>query len=417
MHRPDVSKGSPRIDGQPVDRATPTTGAAPAGRSNRVEWADAAKAISIIGVCVLHSIIAVPGGGDSTWKAVYQVLDPIRMPLFFMVSGLFAHRVITRSLSDLFLRRIWFLLVPYLAFKTITAVVREISDPGYQTMRQFLRSVVVGDPGLWFLYVLMVFNLIAWGLRKVPPALVVALSFLPGLAYGVFGLNEFEKYNEISHIVLYLPAFMIGLHARRLWLRLGEVADPDRVRSPFTAYAVAALAVGAYLAWWVLDATTTGLLGHVIGRLTGVILAVPVAIVAAVHLTKMPVVSSILSAIGRNTLPIYVSHPLVIWMVGAPLGDAVVAHGSGSFTEVDVRILLNLLLCTMAGFVMYVIGKIPVVNWVLYPPALPRGRADGKSVDRRPASTRAPRGTGVRATNRLRTDGERTRRREAEPRN
>ncbi|WP_052054178.1 acyltransferase family protein [Corynebacterium freneyi] len=383
----------------------------------RLDWADVAKAISIIGVCVLHSIIAVPGGGDSTWKAVYQVLDPIRMPLFFMVSGLFAHRVITRSLSDLFFRRIWFLLVPYLSFKTIAAVVREISDPGYQTVRQFLRSVVVGDPGLWFLYVLMVFNLVAWGMRKVPPALVVALSFLPGLAYGVFGLNEFEKYNEISHIVLYLPAFMIGLHARRLWLRLGEVADPDRVRSPFTAYAVAALAVGAYLAWWVLDATTTGLLGYVIGRLSGVILAVPVAIVAVVHLTKMPVVSRILSAIGRNTLPIYVSHPLVIWMVGAPLGDAVVAHGSGSFTEVDIRILLNLLLCTMAGFVMYLIGKIPVVNWVLYPPPLPRGRADGKNVGRRQASTRAPRGTGLRATGRLRAADDRTRRQAAEPRN
>ena len=166
-----------------------------------------------------------------------------------------------------------------------------------------------------------------------------------------------------------------------------------------------------------LDATTTGLLGHVIGRLTGVILAVPVAIVAAVHLTKMPVASRVLGEIGRNTLPIYVSHPLVIWMVGAPLGDAVVAHGSGSFTEVDVRILLNLLLCTMAGFVMYLIGKIPVVNWVLYPPALPRGRADGKGVDRRQASTRAPRGTGLRATSRLRAADDRTRRQAAEPRN
>ena len=31
----------------------------------RVEWADAAKAISIIGVCVLHAIIAVPGNGGT----------------------------------------------------------------------------------------------------------------------------------------------------------------------------------------------------------------------------------------------------------------------------------------------------------------------------------------------------------------
>lgn len=352
----------------------------------RVEWADAAKAISIIGVCVLHAIIAVPGGDQTTWKAVYQVLDPIRMPLFFMVSGLFAHRVITRSLPDLFFRRIWFLLVPYLAFKGLNAGLREIVDPGYQTMREFLRSVVVGDPGLWFLYALMAFNLIAWLLRKVPPALVVALSFVPGLAYGALRLDEFETFNEINHIVLYLPAFMIGLHARRLWLRLGEAADPDRSRSPFAAYAVAALAAGAYLSWWVLDATTTGFLGYVIGRMSGVVLAVPIAIVAAVHLTKVPVVSRVLGEIGRNTLPIYVSHPISIWMVGAPLGDFVVARGAGSFAEADVRILLNLLLCVMAGFGMYVVGKIPVLNWALYPPSLPRGRANRVPGGRRRAS-------------------------------
>lgn len=408
MHRPDVAAGSPRIDRRPTERAVST---AAAGHPNRVAWADAAKAISIIGVCVLHAIIAVPGGDETTWKAVYQVLDPIRMPLFFMVSGLFAHRVITRSLPDLFFRRIWFLLVPYLAFKSITAIAREVADPGYQTMRQFLRSVVVGDPGLWFLYALMAFNLIAWVLRKVPPPLVVVLSFVPGLAYGVFRLDEFEKFNEINHIVLYLPAFMIGLHARRLWLRLGEAADPDRSRSPFAAYAVAALAVGAYLAWWVLDATTTGFLGYVIGRMSGVVLAVPIAIVAAVHLSKVPIVSRVLGKIGRNTLPIYVSHPLVIWMVGAPLGDFVVARGSGSFAEADVRILLNLLLCVMAGFGMYVIGKIPVVNWVLYPPALPRARRDGTGAGRRQAAKRAPRNA-----SRPRTVAERARREVSNPR-
>lgn len=73
-------------------------------------------------------------------------------------------------------------------------------------------------------------------------------------------------------------------------------------------------------------------------------------------------------------------------MVGAPLGDFVVARGAGSFAEADVRILLNLLLCVMAGFGMYVVGKIPVLNWALYPPSLPRGRANRVPGGRRRAS-------------------------------
>lgn len=31
----------------------------------------------------------------------------------------------------------------------------------------------------------------------------------------------------------------------------------------------------------------------------------------------------------------------------------------------------------MAGFGMYVVGKIPVLNWALYPPSLPRGGRTG----------------------------------------
>lgn len=103
--------------------------------------------------------------------------------------------------------------------------------------------------------------------------------------------------------------------------------------------------------------------------MSAVVLAVPIAIVAAVHLSKVPVVSRLLGELGRNTLPIYVSHPIAIWMVGAPLGDFVVARGAGFFAETDVRILLNLLLCVISGYAMVVAGKIPVLNWALYPPA------------------------------------------------
>ena len=67
-----------------------------------MDWADVAKAISIIGVVLLHAILVVPGGEDTYLRAFYLLLDPIRMPLFFMISGLFSHRVVSRNLTEQF---------------------------------------------------------------------------------------------------------------------------------------------------------------------------------------------------------------------------------------------------------------------------------------------------------------------------
>lgn len=356
----------------------------PAAAPARMEWADVAKAISIIGVVLLHAILAVPGGEDTMWRTFYLVLDPIRMPLFFLVSGMFAHRVLGRTLADLWFRRLWFLLVPYLAFKTITAVLRYLQNPDYQTFAQFIRSVIVGDPGIWFLYALMVFNIAAAATRKLPPAVVVALSVLPGIAYAAFDGWRFERYAEISHLVLYLPAFMIGLHGRALWLKLADLAAADGRRGgaggvgKLMPVFVALGALGAYLTWWLLHALSGSVAGDVLVRMSGAVLAVPIALVAAVHLARVPVLSTALAAIGRNTLPIYVAHPIALWAVGTPLAGRLVDNGITTFTEPAAAVVLMLLVSVAAGVAMYFVGRTPVLKWILHPPAL-RRRAAGSA--------------------------------------
>src|SRR5699024_7156213 len=112
---------------QTADATVASSASAPAStprKANRVEWADTAKGLSIIGVCLMHIVTAVPDGTSTPLGLLSSFLDPLRMPLFFLVSGLFAHRVLERTLGDLWYRRLWFLLVPYLVFTPFQALIR-----------------------------------------------------------------------------------------------------------------------------------------------------------------------------------------------------------------------------------------------------------------------------------------------------
>ena len=72
----------------------------------------------------MHVVTGVPGGMETPWFWVSTVLDPLRMPLFFLISGMFAHRIISWNVETLWFRRLWFLLIPYLVYSPVQAVTR-----------------------------------------------------------------------------------------------------------------------------------------------------------------------------------------------------------------------------------------------------------------------------------------------------
>lgn len=365
----------------PVDTGGAGVSATPgAGKSggresghDRLLWADCAKGLSIIGVCYMHVVTGVPGGTASAWNWFNEFMDPIRMPLFFLVSGLFAHRVVERTLGDLWYRRLWFLLVPYLVFTPLQAAIR-LDMAGDLSWGTLLRSILLGDPGIWFLYALMVFNILACLLRRVPPWAAVALSLVPALVVAAAG---WSSYPEITHISEYAPAFFLGLHYRQLFFRLSEGALRLRV--------VAAVAV-VFVGWeWIYgvvndylgaDGWTTGD-SSVMSLMTLVrtVTAVPVGILVATWIARTPGLSRMISGIGRNTLPIYVSHHAALHFMTTAWLPALIDSDPetwGFLDGMNARILVGLLTCTVTGFVFYLAGRTPVLKWVLHPPALPR---------------------------------------------
>lgn len=342
---------------------------------NRLLWADCAKGMSIIAVCYMHVVTGIPGASQTGWHWLNDFMDPIRMPMFFLVSGLFAHRVIERTLGDLWYRRLWFLLVPYLVFTPFAASIRLVIDDKF-SVPNLLRAIVVGDPGTWFLYVLIVFNILVCLTRRLPPWGAVVLSVVPAL---VVALTQMASYNEITHITQYLPAFFLGLHFRTVFLHLARQAKDPRVIIAFVVLYVGWECVYGLVAdivnpdgWSEVERSVMSIMG-----LVRTVTAVPLGILVAVWISRIPGVRRVFSSIGRNTLPVYVSHQIVLFLVNSQLLPWLAETNPDTFgfvMELHPRVIIGLLTCALSGYLFYRLGKVPRVRWILYPPPLPRRR-------------------------------------------
>lgn len=293
--------------------------AASTERGGRVAWLDLARAGSIVLVVVYH--VAVGAGeelmstGESlagrVWVQANLALVPLRMPLFFAVSGALAVNAVHRPWPAVRRPRILDLLWPYLVWSLLfaaTAWPRFAPDDAAGFVRGEVRAMLVAASPYWFIAVLPIFFLIARAGRSRPRTLLVlallayaaapfatrwmqAAALSPDLVYGTFQLLD----NAVW--------FMLGVAARDRILTLGAVRRPGRGAALVGAFGVLALAI------LVVDVPlavlrSMELLASVSGLLACALL--------------LPVIGSqrwaarIGAHLGRRTLVIYLVHPLVI---------------------------------------------------------------------------------------------------------
>lgn len=338
--------------------------------SLRVGWADSAKGLSILGVCLLHVVTSVPDAMTKWWGELSLLLDPLRMPLFFLVSGLFAHRVIQRNLGDLWRRRIWFLLVPYLVYSPVHAYLR-LDMYAEATADAVVKAVLLGDPGLWFLYTLILYNVSAVLLRHQPPLVALLLSVFPALVAAMSGLMVEQSFRQS---LIYAPLFFLGLHFRIVIFALSRRAF-TLAGAVFPAMLFAASEkTYRFLDTEIFQGWNEAIAGQsAVALMVRALAAVPFGVVVAVWLSHVPLLGSALATVGRNTLPIYVSHHAALMIVEMYAMPEILDSHPGLvdyWNDVDVRIYAGFTVCAVAGLVFYALGRTPVLKWTLYPPAL-----------------------------------------------
>ncbi|WP_251857391.1 acyltransferase [Herbiconiux sp. L3-i23] len=271
-----------------------------------MDWIDAGRGVSMVLVTIYHVMFvvgAVLGDHSGVWPVIDEALAPLRMPLFFFISGMLAERAVRRPLR-LTRRRTIGLAYLYVLWSVIQLLhllysVRGRGDPfpeSYDIVASFLFPT-----GLWFFWALGLYFLLShflirwmgrWSRWGVIPLLGVAMlapiveDLTRGSVSTLFGSVFFGA------VCANFVWFYAALHLRAAVVRLVE---------------------GASWAWTIL-AVSTFLLLTLLASAAGVtseirwLLSVSALLAAFLVLGRgryQGRVAQSLVAVGRRTLPIY----------------------------------------------------------------------------------------------------------------
>ncbi|WP_435741911.1 acyltransferase family protein [Nocardioides sp. SYSU DS0663] len=289
-----------------------------AGEGDRLGWADVGKGVFIVLVVLHHTVskhyeVVTPDAWDrlvAAWAGVTLALKPLRMPLFFLLSGLFATRAVHRSWGEVLRPRVVRPGYLYALWLAILAVVfthaRELPMNRTRDAGEYLADLLFATTGLWYLYATVVYFVLVRATRSLDARLVVALGALLATTSWVWPIEAYNRGSVLIHFVY----FAAGARLPGLVRRLGEWRGTWQV----------ALLVAAYVGLGAVLLASEAPRGAATLLLS--LIAVPVgvrAIVAAV--AAWPRAEQVTASLGRRTLPIYVLHIPVLALLHHLVGE------------------------------------------------------------------------------------------------
>lgn len=168
--------------------------------SERIDWVDIAKGVTICFVVLLHSTLGVEkAAGETGWMNwLTEFTRPFRMPDFFMIAGLFLAAAMTTPWRRYFDRKVLHFIYFYVLWLTINFAFKAPSfaaEVGWDgVLRDYLFSFVEPWGTLWFIYHLGLFMLVTRLVVRVPWLLVwtaaAALEIAP-IETGLALIDEF----------------------------------------------------------------------------------------------------------------------------------------------------------------------------------------------------------------------------------
>lgn len=345
----------------------------PAG--DRIEWIDIAKAIAILLIVVYHTSLwftayvlpeaAVSSRSVAFWQTLSRALIPVRIPLFFLVSGILAQRAVRRPWRELTRTRFLSLLWPFAVWTVLIAVPWSYrvaySDP-LANVEMAGTALIFAGTHFWYLPALVVFIATAKLLANHPAialggsaaAVVIAafgMTWLTNLLGPVLGVNVYRW-------LTFAIWFMIGCFLRSL---------VQKVASSSIIVAIAGVGAFTALRWVLLQ------FGSNVAVATALTI---VGMISMVILCRLLSRSRAARRLGRflagRTLAIYVGHAFVLEVIAvaveylrrrgiaAPAGDAVI---NGLFVPVAVATVVSVSLG------MYALCRRLGLGWLYSPPA------------------------------------------------
>jgi fucose 4-O-acetylase-like acetyltransferase len=346
-------------------------------------WPDATKGICIILVVLVHLVSKhyvaldwdLPVPLALGWKGITSVMEPIRMPLFFAISGYFSVSYFTRpwrSIAEkrvipVYLLYVLWLIIYSVFFASVSSPL--IADEDHGLVGLFL-AFVLGYTGLWYLYALPVYLVLA-RICALAPRVSLALAAVVSLMSASTIFPEIGNTPSLLRNFFYflagalLARYIARMAHQRVTLRVGALTTLFIVVS--VAHALGRFATQRGSIPVDLGLAALQMAASVAGVIVGVILISALA-------RTLPGAAVALAWLGQRTLPIYVLHlPLLALMsivlngISPPLPVAAIYPAFATIVIVYM--------CLGVSRVITVAGG----GWLFDPTALRRGSRSNSS--------------------------------------
>lgn len=329
---------SPAAETVPIPVVAPATAAAPA--KPRQGWADIAKGVCIILVVLWHVVMKMylaidwhlPVPLPGLWGAFGEMLLPLRMPVFFMISGMFALSATRRPWSVVARSRIaqfyYLYLLWFVVHTTVLAMVPDFDTLAAHSALDVLEQITITPTNLWYLFALALYFVVAKVTRDLPSwAVLVPAAALSAIASAGLLAAPGNRGQLYQNLVF----FLIGLRFRPLIEKWARTATTRHLLVCAGVYVVLMLAIrvtGTKYTFGVWPAVC--------------LLALALGVAGAVQLERLRRVGPLLSRLGQQTLPIYVIHMPLLALVAAALVGPFSALGTGP--QLALAVLLPVVL-------------------------------------------------------------------------
>jgi uncharacterized membrane protein YcfT len=278
----------------------------------RLDWVDAAKGISILLVVAHHVVWYLQRSGQAPAAviAANEALASLRMPLFFLAAGLFAAGPLAAPWRTLLHKRVAFFLYLYVVWTIIrftffaTVVPPEVDPDDSANPLGLALALLLPGPSMWFLYALAVFAVVAKLMRPLPVAVQLGAAAVLSALVGA-GMVEFGD-SRWTYMSRFLFFFLLGCYARHLVERLARATTLPRVAL------ASVVCVGAAV-----TAVAFGLRTIPGVALALQCLAVGFGVLFAAWIARYQL-GRPLVALGKQTLPIYLTH--MLWLAAIMIG-------------------------------------------------------------------------------------------------
>ncbi|MBB3315736.1 putative membrane protein YcfT [Rhizobium sp. BK181] len=292
----------------------------------RIDWLDIAKGMSIILVVIYHTLLYhdFHNIAPDLYARLSSIMTPIRMPLFFTVSGFLAASAMRAPWGDFLRRKIWLLVYLFAIWSTArwlffryiqtnVLVPTEGSDP-YQLLEMWWAP----NTGIWFIWALAIFMIATKLLSSVhrPTAMALAAS-LSILTFGEhLPIDLFTHRNVLQYFVFFLFGCWYGK----------SVVDAITERPLLTACAGLLIFTALYGLRWRLQAIEKGS-----WALASSIAGLAWLCGTAALMSRLQPVRHAFSYFGRNTLPVYVTHVMIVSLVVAMVATIVGSSAASGY--------------------------------------------------------------------------------------